>query len=276
MARIFILLFFIPLLVFGGEQLISISNPNPFPGEAVVVNFEAGLKPTRVEFDGEEAAPFLFKNSYRAIFGIAVTKKPGDYSLKIYFSNGEVLTRSIRVRPKNFPIVELGIPKEVGLAPKELVQKLQAEKVNLAAILTVRTPEIFFQEKFGLPLADNRKITSFFGEIRKTGSDEIRHLGVDLKADLGKSVYAINAGIVRKAYYDQVYGNSVIVDHGQGIYSLYLHLDKIKVKEGDFVKKGDVVGAVGKSGYATSPHLHLSLKIGNISVDPIRFVSVFK
>ena len=87
---------------------------------------------------------------------------------------------------------------------------------------------------------------------------------------------AINGGIVRKAYFDSVFGKSVVVDHGQGIFSLYLHLNEIRVKEGDQIKKGHLIGTVGQTGYAISPHLHLSVKISGVSVDPLKFVSSFK
>src|SRR3989344_6112118 len=85
----------------------------------------------------------------------------------------------------------------------------------------------------------------------------------------GAGVGAINAGLVRKAYVDAVYGNSVIVDHGQGIFSFYIPLDTIRVKEGAALKKGSLVGTVGNTGYAETPHLHLSIKINGVSVDPI-------
>jgi murein DD-endopeptidase MepM/ murein hydrolase activator NlpD len=254
-----------------------ISNLNPLQGDTVVLKFlDNGAVITSAAFDGRPALFFKYRGGAMAVFGIPASKPPGQYLFRADFKNGETYTQTINVKAKVFPRVVLGIPKEVGLDSKDLVKHLEGEKINIDALVAERSAEIFWDGSFGLPLSNNKKITSPYGEIRQTGDTEIRHLGVDFGANLGAAVGAINGGRVVKAYYDTVYGNSVILDHGQGIYSLYLHLQKMKVKEGDLVKKGQVLGTVGKSGYATAPHLHLSLKVGGVSVDPIRFISIFK
>ena len=268
----------LPASSFAAEFIgARVSSFYPLQGDIVVITFpDSAAIPLLAEFDGESVSVFSYRGLYRAVFGVSPTKKPGYYSVKVNFQNGEVFEQTIRVRARKFSKVVLGIPEKLDLTPTALVTKLQSEKVKIEDVVSIRTPGIFFSAPFGLPLVDNRKITSSFGEIRKTGDMEIRHLGVDLVGRLGAGVGAINGGVVKKAYYDTVYGNSVIIDHGQGIFSLYLHLDKIKVKEGDVLKKGAFIGTIGQTGYATSPHLHLSLKINNVPVDPFRFVSVFK
>ena len=273
---VFLVILFLPIIPFAAVPG-SVSNSRPFQGETVVVRFAGqNLIPQSASFDGQSVPFFKHKDGATAVFGILAAKPAGKYLFEARFSDGEVFKRAIAVRAKKFPKVVLGIPKEVGLDPKGLVQKLQTEKVSIDSIVSQRTPQAFWSGAFGLPLYDNRKITSVYGEVRITGDTEIRHLGIDFGARLGAAVAAINGGRVAKAYYDTVYGNSVILDHGEGIYSLYLHLKEIKVKAEDSLKKGQLVGTVGKSGYATSPHLHLSVKVGNVSVDPIKFVSVFK
>jgi murein DD-endopeptidase MepM/ murein hydrolase activator NlpD len=149
------------------------------------------------------------------------------------------------------------------------------EKANINSIITLKANEVFFTKTFGLPLANNKRIIAPYGELRKTGDQLIRHLGIDFGAAKGSFVAAINNGVVREAKYDQTYGNTIIVDHGAGIFSLYMHLDTMKTKIGQSVKKGQVLGTVGETGYATGPHLHLSIKIGTISVDPVKFVNIF-
>jgi len=255
----------------------TVSPINPLQGDTVVVSFSRESPAVqRAHFNGKTIPFFPYQESARAVFGISPTQSPGVYLLRITFIDGEVFEKEIRVRERKFAKVVLGIPKKLGLTPQNLVSDLQTKKVALRRILDLRTPEIFFNKPFGLPLRDNRRIGSPFGEIRKTGETEIRHLGTDLSADLGAPVVAINGGIVRKAYNDSIYGNSVILDHGQGIFSLYLHLNEIKANEGDNVKKGTVIGTVGQTGYSTGPHLHLSIKVSGVSVDPIRFVANFK
>lgn len=279
MIRIFISLIVLltPVAALAAVRA-TVYNPAPFQGETVIVAFQGrDLSVETSTFDNQPAAFFPYKNSYRLVFGVPATKRPGVYSLKVKFQNGETFEKQIRVRPKKFSRVVLGIPKKLGLTPSALTAKLHTEKKKLEAdIFSLTTPEVFFSETFGLPLADNRRIGSPFGEIRKTGNTEIRHLGVDFGASLGRKVGAMNAGVVKKSYFDEVYGNSVIIDHGQGIYSLYLHLDKTLVAEGAKIKRGTVVGTVGQSGYSTAPHLHLSVKIGNVAINPLQFVSVFR
>lgn len=258
-------------------EVVRFSPSAPLQGDAVVATvLDKSRVPQSGTFDGEPVAVFRYRDLYRLVFPVSATKPAGSYPLVITFSDGGTLTETVKVKTRKFQKITLGIPEKLGLTPQTLVKKLETEKVSINEIANKRTAEIFFTAPFGLPLYDNRKVSSLFGEIRKTGDTEIRHLGVDFGASRGAHVGAMNAGIVRKAYMDTVYGNSVILDHGQGIFSLYLHLDEMRVKDGDQVKKGTVVGTVGTSGYATEPHLHLSLKVGGVSIDPIRFVANFK
>jgi murein DD-endopeptidase MepM/ murein hydrolase activator NlpD len=103
----------------------------------------------------------------------------------------------------------------------------------------------------------------------------LRHLGVDLEAPLNTPVYAINDGIVKFAQNLSTYGKTIIIDHGFGIYSLYLHLNDFKVKENERVKRGEVIGLSGNTGYSLSPHLHFSIKIQGITVEPLNFIEEF-
>lgn len=255
----------------------SLSSKEPFQGDTVVINiFDKELMPESATFDGVKLTFFQYRERFIAVLPIPIDKKPGAYLLKISFANGETMERAIQVKKKNFPLVVLGIPEELGMTSNQLVSKLQSEKSKLMEILNVKAPDVFFNDSFIAPLDDAGKISSQFGELRKTGENEIRHLGIDFAAEHSAPVYAMNGGIVRDAYSDTVYGNSIILDHGQGIFSLYMHLDKMNVKKGDLVKRGDVIGAVGKTGYSTADHLHLSLKIGGVSVDPLQFIERFK
>ncbi len=267
-----LLLFLIAPLAKAAD--FDVSNYSPQQGDTVIIYFNS--KPQSVIFESQSLSVFHYKNSNIAVFPISATKKPGDYPLKIIFSENNVFEKQIKVKARNFPKIVLGIPKELGLTPQTLVSKLQTGKKDIESVTEIKSEDIFFNQPFGLPLSNNKKISSRFGEIRQTGNQEIRHLGIDLDAALGVPVAAINSGVVRKAYVDAIYGNSVIIDHGHAIFSAYFHLDKIKAKENDSVKKGSIIGTVGKTGYATAPHLHLSVRVNGVSVDPLRFVSVFK
>lgn len=278
---------FLAIILFGLSLLASaqaqatlrtaFSSLSPRQGDPVVVSFaEQNLKAESITFDGKPVAFFKYQGGYRALFAVPANKKPGTYTFLVRFSDGRSVEQGIKVRARAFPEVELGIPEKLALTPKALTQNLATTNKNLAPILAKKEETVYFNRPFGLPLRDNRNIGSPFGEIRKTGTEEIMHMGVDLNAKIGTPVYAINSGLVQKAYTDTIYGKSVIIDHGQGIFSMYLHLNDILVKEGEAMKKGKIIGRVGDTGYATAPHLHLSLKLSGVSVDPFRFVSAFK
>ena len=277
--KTFILATSLLLTAMGGYAIaadsIEIYPSNPRQGDAVVAVFN-GVIPKEVLFDGKPVPVFKYRGGYRAVFGLPWSISAGNHVLRSDFGNGNPSEKNIAVGTAKFKRIALGIPKKLDLTPKALVVKLGEEKKALANVMAVSEPQAAFDRAFGLPLRDNRWVTSPFGEVRVTGTEEIRHLGTDFWAPKGAAVGAINAGVVRKAYYDTVYGNTVIVDHGAGIFSLYMHLQKYFVKDGDRVSAGTLIGTVGDSGYASDSHLHLSLKIGGTSVDPFRFVSVFR
>ncbi|MEK7089320.1 MAG: M23 family metallopeptidase, partial [Patescibacteria group bacterium] len=214
--------------------------------------------------------------SQMAVVPIPALQKAGRYQIWVTFDTKEVFMRTVTVRARKFVKIVLGIPKELGLTDTQLVTKLGEQKVSIDATVKAETPKVYFEKAFGMPLYDNSKITSTFGEIRQTGNSVIRHWGIDLKGKEGASVGAMSGGVIRSTYFDTVYGNTIILDHGEGIYSLYMHLQKIKVKEGDVVERGDVIGLLGRTGYSTAPHLHISMKVNSVPVDPARLVEAFK
>ncbi|MCX8092913.1 MAG: M23 family metallopeptidase [Candidatus Goldbacteria bacterium] len=137
-----------------------------------------------------------------------------------------------------------------------------------------------FQEKyttikydlpFMMPISEIEPvISSNFGKTRKYDEANIswRHKGIDIAAPAGTKVRAANHGRVVAAYAFKAYGNTVIIDHGGGIYSLYLHMDDVYVRTDDKVFKGDIIGTVGNTGISTGPHLHFQINIFKVPVNP--------
>ncbi len=252
------------------------STLTPRQGETVVVNISSDPKPIKATYDAQELPLFAYKNGYRALVPIAFATKVGAHKIGITYQDQTTTEKILTVRAGVFPVIELPVPEKLNLTPQQLTQSLNTSNTQINKDLEVKTPEIYFSSGFGLPLYDNRKIGSIYGETRKTGSEVTHHYGVDFTAKVGTPVAAINSGVVQKAYLDSIYGNSVIIDHGQGITTLYLHLNSMSVQAGQKVKKGALIGTVGQTGYASGPHLHLSLKVNGISVDPLKFVNTFK
>jgi len=140
-------------------------------------------------------------------------------------------------------------------------------------IYNTTTETLYISDKFIYPL--ETKITSDFGKKRVyNGSLKSYHSGTDYRAKVGTKIKAINNGKVVIAKNRFYAGNSIVLDHGNGIYSGYYHLSKMNYKEGDLVKKGDIIGLSGSTGRVTGPHLHFSFRIHGIQVDPLQAIDL--
>jgi poly-gamma-glutamate capsule biosynthesis protein CapA/YwtB (metallophosphatase superfamily)/murein DD-endopeptidase MepM/ murein hydrolase activator NlpD len=214
-------------------------------------------------------------DAWLGILGINVKENPGKYALKINLPDGEKIEKEIEVLKRNFPVTELVVTEELeekGYTPSNIAENIvKKENVILNEVLDVYTSKNYFNQGFIYPLDKIMDVGSY-GNIRKSGDIALQHLGVDLEADIGTPIYAVNAGIVRFSQELTDYGKTLIVDHGFGIFSLYLHLDEFKVQNGQLVKKGEIIGLSGNTGYSISPHLHFSIRINGASVDPLRFI----
>lgn len=157
--------------------------------------------------------------------------------------------------------------------------KYKREKKERELIYKNFADELFATE-FILPIS-NSKITSYFGILRRWlyGNNIILrdiHDGVDFEAKLDEPVFATANGFIRYAKNVELLGNTIIIDHGNSICSEYYHLNTILVKEGDFVKKGEIIATAGTSGASTNVHLHWGIRINGISVDPFLFLQFNK
>ena len=129
---------------------------------------------------------------------------------------------------------------------------------------------------FPLSISDFVKISSLYGYRNHPVLNKFKkHNGVDLVAEEGKPVYATANGTVTKASYDRGYGNHVIIEHKGDAKTLYGHLRSLKVRKGQKIKRGDILGYVGQTGLATGPHLHYEMWIKDIKVDPFIMWKLF-
>ncbi len=159
--------------------------------------------------------------------------------------------------------------------PKAVQARIKKELEEAKAIYNTTTPVRFWKEPFELPL--NSAITSQYGNARVFNNTlQSYHSGTDFKAALGTPIQASNHGKVVLAKDRYYAGGSVIVDHGEGTYSVYYHLSTFNVKVGDIVKKGDIVGLSGASGRVTGPHLHFGFVVQGVSIDPVDFIAKVK
>ena len=233
--------------------------------------------PKKLLFDGKTTPLFVFNGSWRAFIPIDFNETKSQHEIRVLYSDGTYSTTSLTVIPHIKKVEPLGIPDKLGgntpVAQKKLVDNLAIENATLNSIKTATST--FWAEPFRGPLA-RLVITDPYGYNRQTGNYTIAHKGTDFRADVGTEVLAMNSGVVRIAKLYTIYGNTIAIDHGLGVQTLYMHLSELNVKTGDLVKAGDVIGLSGKTGYAESPHLHISIKIAGTSIDPMVFLGFFE
>lgn len=210
-----------------------------------------------------------------AIVGMPVNKNPGNYKLAINVAGKTPFQKDIKVSKKDFPVKSMVItPKlsQKGYTAEKIINTIKKEEnKKLNAVLGIINPKAYFKKPFAYPLSEI-KIVGDYGEIRKHKNYQIQHLGVDLKAPMNTPIYAINNGEIVFESNLPDYGNTLIIDHGLGVYSIYLHLSDFKMKIKDMAKQGDLIGLSGDSGYAIVPHLHFSVKVRGDSLDPLKFI----
>ncbi|MDO8522857.1 MAG: M23 family metallopeptidase [bacterium] len=230
-----------------------------------------------VTFDGAAAGIFMYQGKPAVLLGIDLNKKPGSYELITKLSDGQVQKKTVDVGARKKIVAPLGIPEKLGgntpASQKALVNALAEENASLANIRT--GTKAFWTEKFLMPLKEII-VTDPYGYSRQTGEYSIAHKGADFRAKESTPIMAINRGVVRVAKTYREYGKTIVVDHGLGLMSFYMHLSKIKVNVGELVGRGQVIGLAGQTGYAESPHLHLTVRINGFSIDPIKFFGLFQ
>jgi len=237
-----------------------------YQGEAVAVIAEKNLLANSVVFQEKEYPFFIFNGEKIAVIGLSAKQKSGPAFLKI----GD--------REEKLEILDGVFGSEKVAAPKPLSAAQAAKRVQERATvleeIKISSPAIYFEEPFAAPLA-KIEVTEGFGFQRISPVSTSIHNGVDLRAAVGTPVMAINAGRVLMADKYLYEGGFVILDHGNGIQSTYLHLSKVSVQDGQLVKKGEVIGLSGSSGLSTGPHLHFGVKIYEVDVDPLRFLDLW-
>lgn len=257
---------------------ISLYPTEVHPGEPVMIQVDSNLASVKgITFGGVPVAIFKYKNKPTGIVGIDLQKPVGFYEIVVSFYNGTFATSTLQIKKKQIRVAPYTIPDKLGGTTaegrKELIQSLAEENNSFRHIKTGK--KIWWLGGFFPPL-EKVKVNDEFGYHRQLGTMIMAHKGVDYSASEGTQVKSTNDGIVRVVGDYRNYGKTVIVDHGLGVLSFYLHLSETVVKEGEFVYRDQVVGLSGETGYADSPHLHFSIRIYGVSVDPVKFLELFK
>jgi murein DD-endopeptidase MepM/ murein hydrolase activator NlpD len=210
-------------------------------------------------------------NCWYALAGINLNHKPGEFPLRLEGTGKSgakaVFTAQVSVSEKVYPTTTLSVAPQYVEPPKEVLARIEQEQALKKRLFSAVTPDTFWSGRFAPPV--DTTVSAGFGSARTyNGVKKSQHEGLDFHAAIGTTVRATNRGVVilgRNLYYE---GNCVVVDHGQGLLTLYFHLSEIVVKEGDKVESGTVLGKSGNTGRVNGPHLHFAARWQGLYVDP--------
>ena len=213
--------------------------------------------------------------SYIGFIGISQNTEPGERNVQILCDNKKNINKRINIQKKDFQIQHLTLPKaKIDLSDKNL-KRHNKEKKIVTELFTNSKRIKLYNSKFIRPI--DTKISTPFGVKRfMNNKPKNSHSGIDLKAKMNEEIKSINKGVIVFTGNHFFSGNSVYIDHGLGIISMYFHLSEIKVKKGDEVNIGDVIGLVGSTGRSTGPHLHWGVRVNNVRVDPLSLINLNK
>jgi murein DD-endopeptidase MepM/ murein hydrolase activator NlpD len=207
-----------------------------------------------------------------ALLTVPSTLEPGDALVYAEGSSGIRGTRRISVEHRDF-VSELILLNESNTAIRTVPDPRKTREAELLwSIITSTGAVIYAEGPFSAPVSSTRR-TSFFGDRRvyqysNGGSESSVHAGIDYGVPTGTEVLACAPGRVVLAVFRIVTGNTVIIEHLPGVYSLYYHLDRILIEEGTLTERGTLLGKSGATGLATGPHLHWEIRVGGENTDP--------
>ena len=245
-------------------------------GEVCLVRVYSPFSPKSVhaEFQGEKflLAPGMQNGISEGLIGIDLSTKPAAYEVKVVSTdaNGRGYSSPflLKVVKGIFRTQKLSLPPSMVDLDAKTLQRVNNEANRLKALFQTFTDERLWKGAFIPPLEG--ELSSTFGLERIiNGKRRSSHTGVDLESEAGTPVLASNTGRVVLA--DDLFfsGESIILDHGWGLFSMYFHLSEAQVKEGDRVGRGEVLGRVGSTGRSTGPHLHWAIRMNQARVDPL-------
>ncbi len=250
---------------------VEIKPARPQLGDtiSVVVKLEEPNSRPKVTMRGT-SYPFFPTNNgnnrYRALLPTSPLDRSGSIPIQVS-GDGETRNLAVFLKSRSFPTQRITLKGGGSNAT-------QTELDQVAAFKALVTPKKFWNGVFVRP--NSARVSAVYGVRRYYNgvfAHDYYHRGVDYAGGYGSPIVAPAAGqirlIGRESKGFRVHGNTVGIDHGQGVVSIFLHLSQINVQEGDFVKAGQKIGTVGSTGSSTGPHLHWGLYVHGVAVDPV-------
>ena len=262
----------------GAEEVsVTASARSIQPGEVVVLTIRTAKPADSIAVRAFKAEPKPYAvtaNTWRVLVGIDLGVKPGQYEVQIETQpDAHKTSYQLAVKPRRFPTRTLTVDPAFVTPPPEAAERIEREAKELNDVWSSPAPEKLWQGAFVRPVP--QPANSAFGSRSVfNGEPRSQHSGADFRSPAGTPIKAPNSGRVVIAGSRYFSGDTVVIDHGEGLFSLFAHLSVTNVKQGESVKKGDVIGEVGATGRVTGPHLHWAVRLNGARVDPLSLLTV--
>ena len=253
------------------------------PGEVIFFDVRSGAPLAQLEARAfgrifplyEDGSPGL----WRGLVGIDLETGPGRHMVLLDGTDAEGnavrADYELTVRRKVFPVRRISVDEKYVTPPPEVQERIRRESEKVGRIYGTTRPERLWKGAWVMPVPG--PVISEFGKRSIiNGQPRSPHAGTDFRGETGAPVRAVNRGRVVLAEDLYFSGNTIILDHGHGLYTYYAHLSRRQAKEGEEVAAGDIIGRVGATGRVTGPHLHLSVRLVQARVDPISLLAVMR
>jgi murein DD-endopeptidase MepM/ murein hydrolase activator NlpD len=267
-----LLILSVSLLASAGSQALTLDS-TPVPGGIAVITLPADAEPATARYrDRKVLVTRNDNNEHIAVIGLSLGSKPGRHYLKVKNTAGETQNLGFQVEDKAYEEQHITIKDKRKVNPeKRDMERITRESKQIKSALRHWSQQddvaLAFEKPVEGPTSSPFGLRRFFNEQARNP-----HSGLDIAAPEGTPIRAPAPGTVIETGDFFFNGNTVLLDHGQGLVTMYCHMNKIDVTPGQNVDSGEVLGEVGMTGRVTGPHLHWGVSLNDARIDPLLFL----
>ncbi len=256
---------------------LAFEPPGPVAVQGEMLAFQFRHVPEEAELvlqqnvSGGDVPLYPLEDGYVAYLPTHYGNSPGEYQFS-YGLQGETLHQSkLTLLPRDFHIQYLTVDAGVAAATRNEEASAMTAKYFTPS-RNESAPDRYYTEDFVVPLRG--RLSTEFGETRYVNNapTSYRHSGLDIAAPTGTPIVAVNRGRVVLAMELITQGNTVVIDHGQGLFSVHFHMDELLTTANTIVERGETIGTVGSTGFSTGPHLHFTMSYYRHNLEPGHFL----
>jgi murein DD-endopeptidase MepM/ murein hydrolase activator NlpD len=263
---------FFNLVLFTTTSLALTLDSTPVPGGIAVISLPADADPVTARYRDRKILVTRNDGHYMAVIGLPLATRPGRHYLKVKNQQGQSQSIGFQVEDKAYEEQHITITDKRKVNPeKRDMERITRESKQIKSALRHWSAQddviVTFQKPVEGPTSSPFGLRRFFNEQARNP-----HSGLDIAAAEGAPIHAPAPGTVLDTGEFFFNGNTVLLDHGQGLVTMYCHMSKINVEPGQRVDSGDILGEVGMTGRVTGPHLHWGVSLNDARIDPLLFL----